>query len=538
MQRTRRVKVQDLREGEILTTDIYIGAKKLITEGSVVTKRLISFLKNSNIELVEVKMRKVTNSFGIEKKHTINYVDILSLLNMEKRYGKVVYKVKDVENVMQLFDFLMENDLYRQKLHDLREHDYYTFLHSVDVFTLCTLFAKREYVLDFEQKALGFLFHDIGKLRSPKAILQKTTTLTKSEMEKIQMHTTDGQKILKQMGLYDVSYLAKSHHERLDGSGYPEAIEATQLSKEVRMLKIVDVYSALTLKRPYKEAVLPQEAIQTMYQHIQDFDEELLRTFTDFIGIYPEKAIVVLSNGAHAKIEKTNGENPMLPIVKQIDTSEIIQMPYDQSIYIHKMLSYSEECADQLFVKFSDMLIKGYVNQTKIHYEKLKETYQSYEWYTHILIPVFKIIQVMTKNHMLSETRQQTIANLLGELLVDTTVQLARTSENKETVLLIVDDEKISSLHVSLFEGMLQTEEVCPLIMKKTEEIDDVQTIVASCQIKQIFILGRSTSDYSSFRKLARTNCFTKVELEKLLGKMSYADLRQESFKMHLKTYI
>lgn len=121
----------------------------------------------------------------------------------------------------------------------------------------------------------------------------------------------------------------------------------------------------------------------------------------------------------------------------------------------------------------------------------------------------------------MTETRQRTIAKIFSDLLGETTRQLAQISQKSEMVLLVVDERKISPLLVSLFEGMLQSEEIYPLIVRKETSMDEIKKIIETFQIQQIFILGRGTSDYYAFRKFARTNCFTTYELEKLLGKMS-----------------
>ena len=91
--------------------------------------------------------------------------------------------------------------------------------------------------------ATSYLLHDIGKLKIPREILSKPGRLTIQEFEAMKTHTIQGEVIFKQIGLADLSYIAKSHHERRNGEGYPDSV-ATAFTTELEILQIIDVYSA------------------------------------------------------------------------------------------------------------------------------------------------------------------------------------------------------------------------------------------------------------------------------------------------------
>jgi HD-GYP domain-containing protein (c-di-GMP phosphodiesterase class II) len=106
------------------------------------------------------------------------------------------------------------------------------------------------------QLALGGLLHDVGKLSVPNAILNKPGRLTDEEFAEIRRHPGAGRQLLTELGGFPrlVLDLVESHHERLDGGGYPNRVAASELDLAVRILTVADVYDALTADRVYREA--------------------------------------------------------------------------------------------------------------------------------------------------------------------------------------------------------------------------------------------------------------------------------------------
>lgn len=104
--------------------------------------------------------------------------------------------------------------------------------------------------------AVGGLLHDIGKLSVPDEILKKPGPLTESEFAVVKRHVETGVALLRELGGFPkiVHRLVRSHHERLDGSGYPSAARAEEIPLEVRILALCDVYDALLSTRVYRAA--------------------------------------------------------------------------------------------------------------------------------------------------------------------------------------------------------------------------------------------------------------------------------------------
>ena len=136
--------------------------------------------------------------------------------------------------------------------------------------------------------------HDIGKVAVPDAILLKPGRLTPEEWTVMQEHTVVGERICAPLKSFrHVLPIVRHHHEKQDGSGYPDGLRGDAIPISARILQIVDVYDALTTKRPYKKAFSVSEALETMKQeiakgwwdpHIFDEFERLVRSRTDFLS--------------------------------------------------------------------------------------------------------------------------------------------------------------------------------------------------------------------------------------------------------------
>jgi putative two-component system response regulator len=132
---------------------------------------------------------------------------------------------------------------------------------------------------------LGALLHDIGKVGIPDSILLKPGTLTNEERKIMSQHPLIGKRILQSLGLPPtVLHLVQYHHERWDGSGYPERLVGEKIPLPARIFAIVDVWDALTSDRPYREA-WPQEKVisHLKTQSGKHFDPNLVGKFLDII---------------------------------------------------------------------------------------------------------------------------------------------------------------------------------------------------------------------------------------------------------------
>jgi putative nucleotidyltransferase with HDIG domain len=202
----------------------------------------------------------------------------------------------------------------------IKQKDAYLLEHSINVATLITIFAKhlrldREII---EQLATGALLHDIGKIKVDDAVLNKPGKLSDSEFEQMKQHAQFSYEIVTEAGLSKISCeVAGFHHERLDGSGYPQGLSNSEISDYVRMASIVDVFDALTAERVYKKSLTPIQAFKILREGSpHHFDDRLLNEFINCIGVYPVGSLVKLKSQKVGMVASSNPEQPLKPIVK------------------------------------------------------------------------------------------------------------------------------------------------------------------------------------------------------------------------------
>ncbi len=189
----------------------------------------------------------------------------------------------------------------------LKQHDEYTYQHSLGA-AIWSVSLGRQLGLpkrDLRSLAMGCLLMDVGKLQVDPELLQTTRELNLEEIAQIASHVGYGLDILQQSGITnpDVIDMVAHHHERFDGSGYPDGLKEDKIPTFARIAAIVDTYNAVTSKRGYAEAISPPEAIKLLYNSRDlDFQAELVEAFIQAVGIYPAGTLVELSSGEVAVV--------------------------------------------------------------------------------------------------------------------------------------------------------------------------------------------------------------------------------------------
>lgn len=142
--------------------------------------------------------------------------------------------------------------------------DFYTAEHSRGVVALALEIGRRLHLDDGRLRNLEFaaLLHDVGKVAIPKEIINKPGKLDPHEWQIIKTHTLEGQRMLDQVGgfMSDVGRIVRSHHERWDGAGYPDALAAEAIPIEARIITVCDSWNAMTTTRSYREALTAEVA--------------------------------------------------------------------------------------------------------------------------------------------------------------------------------------------------------------------------------------------------------------------------------------
>jgi HD-GYP domain-containing protein (c-di-GMP phosphodiesterase class II) len=184
----------------------------------------------------------------------------------------------------------------------IKSKDDYTFLHSVSVCTLLVAFCRSR-GLDEEttyQAGLGGLLHDTGKALVPDHILNKPGRLTDEEFAVIKRHPRDGYEILMKtpaIGPIPLD-ITLHHHERRDGSGYPDRLAGDAIGELAQMAAIVDVYDAITADRVYHKGIPAAEALRKILEWSKcHFNPGFAQEFVRCVGIYPVGTLVLLESG-------------------------------------------------------------------------------------------------------------------------------------------------------------------------------------------------------------------------------------------------
>lgn len=227
------------------------------------------------------------------------------------------------ESADEILDEILKNADVLVSMNEIGTSDDSTFNHSINTAIYSLLVAKQ---LDYpraraKKLAMGLLLHDIGKTMVDQKILYKPGKLTQEEYEYIKSHTVLGYDALKQNdSLTEISRIvALSHHERLDGSGYPNHLKGDELHEFVRIAAIVDIYDALTSERCYHRKKSIYEAVELLKEDAAGkLDPELLSLFVKSLAIYPNGTMVTLSDGTTGVVKAQNSDLPYRPVVRVI----------------------------------------------------------------------------------------------------------------------------------------------------------------------------------------------------------------------------
>ncbi|WP_394200925.1 HD-GYP domain-containing protein [Marinagarivorans algicola] len=217
----------------------------------------------------------------------------------------------------------------------LRNESEYTAEHCLNVCILAIAFGRHLGLSEEKLQQLGLcgLLHDVGKMRVPPQVLNKPARLTLKEMRMMMAHTIHGRNLLLAAGnvytgAIDVAY---SHHERIDGTGYPRKLPGENISLFSRIISIVDAYDAMTADRCYQKARTTTEALKIIYEgRGTQFDDHLALAFLETVGLYPPGSIVELISGVVGVVIETNQQYKHLPVVSVLLDAD--KKPLDKAL--------------------------------------------------------------------------------------------------------------------------------------------------------------------------------------------------------------
>ena len=262
--------------------------------------------------------------------------------------------VKDSQTMISLIHAKDKNDTLARK--------------SVNVCILALAFGKHIGIPKGKMYALGLgaLLHDVGMVQIPGRILSKKQPLTPGERAIMEKHTEYGIALLSKTPEIPVDALkiVYSHHERMDGKGYPQKLQTKEIGLLARMVAIVSVYEALTRERFYSQTLSPVTALKYLYISGKTlFDAALVEKFIQALGIYPMGCVVELNTGELGVVINVNQEDRLRPTLrlvsnaqKQLLTDECVidlAEPENSRMEISKALEMDNPII-QLFVKLHE----------------------------------------------------------------------------------------------------------------------------------------------------------------------------------------
>jgi len=240
----------------------------------------------------------------------------------EARMGKALNASDAIPVVEEITASVMRNPDALISLVRLKDKDNYTYMHSVAVCALMVALAKQLGLNDeqINHAGLAGLMHDIGKTLSPPDILNKPGKLTDAEFQVMKQHPVDGHKIL--LGSNGITsdialFVCLHHHEKVDGSGYPDKLTNEQIGLYAKMGAVCDVYDAITSNRPYKNGWEPAQSIRKMAEWSKGhFDWRIFEAFVRSVGIYPIGSMVRLASDRMAVVIGQTEQSLLTPMVK------------------------------------------------------------------------------------------------------------------------------------------------------------------------------------------------------------------------------
>ena len=239
-----------------------------------------------------------------------------------------VEKVKHA--VSPMIDSVLRNPDACMWLARLKNKDSYTYKHSMGASIWAVSLGRQIGLpkLDLMLLATGTLLCDIGKLRLPESLLMKKEKLSKGEFIVVRSHVEMGLLTLENIENINpkVVQIVANHHERHDGSGYPNQLKGTNIPILARIAAIADCYDAMTSERIYAKAISPSMAVRKLFEwRDKDFQAELVEEFIQSVGLYPAGTLVELNTGEVAIVISESRSRRLRPKVLLLTDSEKVR---------------------------------------------------------------------------------------------------------------------------------------------------------------------------------------------------------------------
>ncbi|MCQ2981282.1 MAG: HD-GYP domain-containing protein [Treponemataceae bacterium] len=229
---------------------------------------------------------------------------------------------------------------------------------AVDGAFLCAAVAKK---MGIPQRKIlqiiqAVLIHDVAMVRVPSEIRKKTGALTTEEFELLKMHTVRSGRICNDQLMFprEVSEIVLSHHEKWDGSGYPEGRRGDEIDIGALIVAVVDAFESMTSDKAYRD---PISGYETVHRILADsgrlFSSMVVKAFVQTLGVYPVGSYVQLSDGAVCKVLETTEDSLFLPVVSlvrkgngataKMAENDVIRLNQQRQLFVAKAVHAPEK---------------------------------------------------------------------------------------------------------------------------------------------------------------------------------------------------
>lgn len=235
-----------------------------------------------NNELTQLVKNPAVKS---EKKAEAVYSSCKIIMNKVFDDPRATFINNTCDLITPTVDLIISNDQATRHLIKLTAHDHYTYVHSTNVgifsIALARIFFGANSSHDMQRLGVGFFLHDLGKCKLPLEILNKPGALTPEERQVVNRHPEDGSTLLRESGYAteEAEIIILQHHERDNGTGYPNGLKGSDIHPYARICRLADVYEALTSERPYHKKRTTFEALKLIKEEMADLDQDLINCF-------------------------------------------------------------------------------------------------------------------------------------------------------------------------------------------------------------------------------------------------------------------
>lgn len=361
------IKTKDLEEGMVTASPVTTKHGQIIVDkGTSLTNQLIARISFYGIDCIRVETdsdqepstpvpkgnvqeptysQRIKNSSEF-KEFQIHYTQ--SADRLKNSLSPILFNdiTLDTGTLFQTAMPLLENSQTSialfDMLHNMRAVNDSIYAHSLNVALITGVFGKWLNMTqeDLNTLVLAALLHDIGKIQIPTEILDKPGKYTEEEFALVQKHPLLGYQLLQNHPQLDprIKNAALMHHERCDGSGYPQALSADAIDDFAQIIAIADVYDAMTAARSYRAPLCPFQVIEAFEKEgLQKYKPQFILTFLERIASTYQSNRVMLSDGRGANIVMLNKQSLSKPIV-QVDDGSCIDLSRTPDLCIKALL--------------------------------------------------------------------------------------------------------------------------------------------------------------------------------------------------------